>query len=235
MAYWLFTPIDPKWGEYEDVKRTDLTSLRPRFARRRYLTFVATALSNVRRDDGFSDFPIFIFSDFRIFGFSDLGGIGFWDLGIFLVLGATGHGCSAEGTDAALRALGTGALQASQTYVRPPVAVRPYRRRRKQRGGSGGGGSPPRDSRGAPDPPGPSVFFCLRRYDGHETIKQENGHSQHVCHGCPYRRRWKKGWVLVDESLPQSIFLVIYLLSLFAISSSLLHHDLCVHTHVRTY
>ena len=29
------------------------------------------------------------------------------------------------------------------TYVRPPVAVRPYRRRRKKRGVSGGGGSPP--------------------------------------------------------------------------------------------
>ena len=32
----------------------------------------------------------------------------------FLILGATGHGCSAEGTDAAPRAHGTGALQASE-------------------------------------------------------------------------------------------------------------------------
>ena len=39
-------------------------------------------------------------------------------LEVFLILGATGHGCSAEGTDAAPRAHGTGALQAFQTYVR---------------------------------------------------------------------------------------------------------------------
>ena len=32
----------------------------------------------------------------------------------FWILGATGHGCSAEGTDAAPRAHGTGALQASE-------------------------------------------------------------------------------------------------------------------------
>ena len=32
-------------------------------------------------------------------------------LEFFLILGATGHGCSAEGTDAAPRAHGTGALQ----------------------------------------------------------------------------------------------------------------------------
>ena len=38
----------------------------------------------------------------------------FLDLGIFLILEATGHGCSAEGTDAAPRAHGTGALQASE-------------------------------------------------------------------------------------------------------------------------
>ena len=36
------------------------------------------------------------------------------DLGVFFILGATGHGCSAEGTDAAPRAHGTGALQASE-------------------------------------------------------------------------------------------------------------------------
>ena len=35
-------------------------------------------------------------------------------LEFFLILGATGHGCSAEGTDAAPRAHGTGALQASE-------------------------------------------------------------------------------------------------------------------------
>ena len=39
-------------------------------------------------------------------------------LEFFLIVGATGHGCSAEGTDAAPRAHGTGALQASQTYGR---------------------------------------------------------------------------------------------------------------------
>ena len=33
-----------------------------------------------------------------------------WDFGIFWILGATGHGCSAEGTDAAPRAHGPGAL-----------------------------------------------------------------------------------------------------------------------------
>ena len=50
-------------------------ALGPRFALRRYLTFVATALSNVCRTngriDGFSDFRIFGFSDFRIFRFPD--------------------------------------------------------------------------------------------------------------------------------------------------------------------
>jgi hypothetical protein len=39
---------------------------------------------------------------------------GFGDFGFFLILGATGHGCSAGGTDAAPRAHGTGALQASR-------------------------------------------------------------------------------------------------------------------------
>ena len=54
-----------------------------RSSRRRYLTFVATALSNVRRDDGFSDFWIFGFSDFRIFGFLDFWIFGFSDFWIF--------------------------------------------------------------------------------------------------------------------------------------------------------
>ena len=35
-------------------------------------------------------------------------------LELFLILEATGHGCSAEGTDAAPRAHGTGALHASE-------------------------------------------------------------------------------------------------------------------------
>ena len=39
---------------------------------------------------------------------------------------------------------------ARRTYVRPPVAVRPYRRRRKRRGASGGGGSPPQHSQLGP-------------------------------------------------------------------------------------
>ena len=42
--------------------------------------------------------------------FTDLVVPVFWDLGIFLILGATGHGCSAEGTEAAPRAHGPGAL-----------------------------------------------------------------------------------------------------------------------------
>ena len=46
-------------------------------------------------------------------------------LEVFLILGATGHGCSAEGSDAAPRAHGTGALQASQTYVRTTARSRP--------------------------------------------------------------------------------------------------------------
>ena len=50
----------------------------------------------------------------RILGALDFGIFGFLDFGIFLILGATGHGCSAEGTDAAPRAHGTGALQASE-------------------------------------------------------------------------------------------------------------------------
>ena len=51
-----------------------------------------------------------------------------WDFGILLILGATGHGCSAEGTDAAPRAHGTGALQASQTYVRTALIDFPFDR-----------------------------------------------------------------------------------------------------------
>ena len=50
-------------------------------------------------------------------------------LEVFLILGATGHGCSAEGTDAAPRAHGTGALQASQTYVRTALIDFPFDRR----------------------------------------------------------------------------------------------------------
>ena len=88
-----------------------------RSSRRRYLTFVATASSNVRRDGVIkrsSRRRIFGFLDFRIFGLWDFWILEFWDFGIFLILGATGHGCSAEGTDAAPRAHGTGALQASE-------------------------------------------------------------------------------------------------------------------------
>ena len=42
--------------------------------------------------------------------FTDLVDPFFLELGIFFILGATGHGCSAEGTDAAPRAHGPGAL-----------------------------------------------------------------------------------------------------------------------------
>ena len=42
--------------------------------------------------------------------FTDFIGPFFLDFGIFLILGATGHGCSAEGTDAVPRAHGPGAL-----------------------------------------------------------------------------------------------------------------------------
>ena len=68
------------YDEYERTSlRSDLASLGPRFARRRrYLTFVATALSNVRRDDGFSVFPISRFPDFQIFRFSDFRFFGFF-------------------------------------------------------------------------------------------------------------------------------------------------------------
>ncbi len=101
--------------EYERTSlRSDLASLGPRFARRRYLTFVATALSNVCRTngriDGFSDFPIFGFSDFWIFRFLDFcfsgfGGFWIWGVWDFFDFGSyrarmqrRGHGCSAEGT-----------------------------------------------------------------------------------------------------------------------------------------
>ena len=50
----------------------------------------------------------------EVFGFEIFLVFRFSDLEIFLILGATGHGCSAEGTDAAPRAHGTGALQASE-------------------------------------------------------------------------------------------------------------------------
>ena len=73
----------------------------------------------------------------------------------FLILGATGHGCSAEGTDAAPRAHGTGALQASQTYVRPPVAVRIAEGGSKG-GGLGGAGAPPSIPNWVP--PGFAIF-----------------------------------------------------------------------------
>ena len=82
--------------------RTDLASLGPRFAR---TSLRSAALSNVRRDDGFtnfldfqifefsdfqifrfSDIQIFRFSDFRIFEFSDFGVWGFLDFGIFELL-----------------------------------------------------------------------------------------------------------------------------------------------------
>ena len=53
----------------------------------------------------------------------------FWIWGFFMILGATGHGCSAEGTDAAPGAHGTGALQASQTYVRTALIDFPFDRR----------------------------------------------------------------------------------------------------------
>ena len=89
---------------------------------------------------------------------------------LFLFLGATGHGCSAEGTDAAPRAHGTRALQASQSYVRTTVAVRPYRRRRKRRGGSGGGGSLPQHSHWVP--PGFDV--------GLDVLKTQTNVEQHA-------------------------------------------------------
>jgi hypothetical protein len=79
----------------------------------------------------FLNFWIFFFDflDFWIFGFWDFWIFRFLDFGIYLILGATGHGCSAEGTDAAPRAHGTGALQASQTYVRTALIDFPFDRR----------------------------------------------------------------------------------------------------------
>ena len=82
--------------EYEYVYEYERSS------RRRYLTFVATAFSNVRRDDEFSDFRIFGFSDFWIFGFSDFRIFGFcffFDFESYRArMQRRGHGCSAEGT-----------------------------------------------------------------------------------------------------------------------------------------
>ena len=72
-------------------------------------------------------------------------------LEFFLILGATGHGCSAEGTDAAPRAHGTGALQASQTYVRTTARSRPsVSPKAEAKGGVWGGGSPPQHSQLGP-------------------------------------------------------------------------------------
>ena len=64
-------------------------------------------------------------------------------LEFFLILGATGHGCSAEGTDAAPRAHGTGALQASRTYVRTTARSRPsVSPKAEAKGGVWGGREP---------------------------------------------------------------------------------------------
>ena len=73
-----------------------------------------------------------------------------------MILGATGHGCSAEGTDAAPRAHRTGALQASQTYVRTTARSRPsVSPKAEAKGAVWGGGSPPQHSQ-----LGPSWIVC---------------------------------------------------------------------------